>query len=39
MPTKKKIADLPKKAVNSRKAETVKGGKKLNVSSKLRKAF
>jgi hypothetical protein len=41
MPDKKrkKIADLPKKAVNSRKAEAVKGGQKLRAPSKLRKAY
>jgi hypothetical protein len=36
---KKKVADLPKKPVSSKKAETVKGGSKLNFSSKLQKSY
>ena len=35
---KKRIADLPKKAMSSKKAETVKGGRKLNFSTK-RKSY
>jgi hypothetical protein len=35
MPDKKKrIADLPRQAVNSKKAETVKGGRKLELHQK-----
>jgi hypothetical protein len=36
---KKRIADLPKKAVGSKKAESVKGGRKLNIAIKLRKGL
>jgi hypothetical protein len=36
---KKKVADLSKKSVSSKKAETVKGGRKLNFSAKLQKSY
>ena len=39
MPNKKKIADLPKKAMNTKKTEAVKGGRKLNISARLRKPY
>jgi hypothetical protein len=37
MPTKKRIADLPKKGMNTKKAESVKGGQKLKANMKLRR--
>ena len=38
MPSKKKLADLPKKSVSTKKATAVKGGKKaLAVQLRLRR--
>jgi hypothetical protein len=36
MPAKKKIADLPRKALKARKAAAVKGGRKQTASGNMR---